>query len=46
MGVDFYQRVFAPAVREARAQGDSYESMRDRLRRWKPAQPANQRARG
>ena len=38
MGAEFYQRVFAPAVREARAKGDSYESMRDRLRRrWKPA---------
>jgi hypothetical protein len=29
--------VFAPAVREARAKGETYESMRDRLRRrWKP----------
>jgi hypothetical protein len=38
MGADFYRDVFAPAVREARADGDTYESIRDRLRRrWKPA---------
>jgi hypothetical protein len=37
MGQDFYAHVFAPAVREARAKGETYESMRDRLRRrWKP----------
>jgi len=41
MGAGFYQRVFAPAVREARAKGDGYESMRDRLRRrWKVAKTA------
>jgi len=39
MGAEFYQQVFAPAVNEARAKGDSYESMRDRFRcRWKPRQ--------
>ncbi|MBV9326828.1 MAG: hypothetical protein JO352_23985 [Chloroflexi bacterium] len=37
MGAEFYSQVFAPAVREARAKGETYESMRDRLRRrWKP----------
>ena len=37
MGPDFYREVFAPAVREARASGHTYESIRDRLRRkWKP----------
>ena len=43
--VEFYQRVFAQAVRDARAKGESYESMRDRLRRrWKPARTATERA--
>ena len=38
MGPDFYSQVFAPAVREARSSGHTYESIRDRLRRrWKPA---------
>jgi hypothetical protein len=44
MGSDFYKNVFAPAVREARAEGETYESMRDRLRRrWKPARSADDR---
>jgi hypothetical protein len=43
MGAQFYQRVFAPAVREARAKGETYEAMRDRLRRrWKPARSATE----
>jgi hypothetical protein len=38
MGRGFYDQVFAPAVREARASGQTYEAMRDRLRRrWRPA---------
>lgn len=38
MGRDFYDQVFAPAVREARASGQTYEAMRDRLRRrWRTA---------
>ena len=38
MGPEFYRDVFAPAVREARADGQAYEAIRDRLRRrWKPA---------
>jgi hypothetical protein len=38
MGREFYEQVFSPAVREARASGQTYEAMRDRLRkRWKPA---------
>jgi hypothetical protein len=38
MGADFYRDVFAPAVREAHSSGQTYESIRDRLRRrWKPA---------
>jgi hypothetical protein len=38
MGGDFYDQVFAPAVREARASGQTYEAMRDRLRRrWRSA---------
>jgi hypothetical protein len=37
MGPDFYSQVFAPAIREARSSGQTYESIRDRLRRrWKP----------
>jgi hypothetical protein len=47
MGAEFYRRVFAPAVHEARAQGESYESMRDRLRRrWKPARTTSKNAKG
>lgn len=33
MGEDFYREVFAPAIREARAQGQKYESIRDSLRK-------------
>jgi hypothetical protein len=42
MGREFYEQVFAPSVREARASGQTYEAMRDRLRRrWRPpAAPA------
>jgi hypothetical protein len=37
MGRDFYRQVFAPAIREARSSGQTYEAIRDRLRRrWKP----------
>ena len=37
MGEDFYERVFEPAIREARAEGKSYEAIRDAIRReWKP----------
>ena len=38
MGVTFYKRVFAPAIRRAIAAGHSYESIRDTLRaNWTPA---------
>jgi hypothetical protein len=38
MGPDFYRTVFAPAIREARRQGRSYEGIRDAIRKdWKPA---------
>jgi len=38
MGAEFYRDVFEPAVCAAREQGQSYEAIRDRLRRrWKPA---------
>jgi hypothetical protein len=38
MGPDFYRAVFAPAIREARSQGRSYEGIRDAIRKdWKPA---------
>ena len=38
MGVTFYQRVFAPAIRRAIAEGRRYEDIRDSLRaEWKPA---------
>jgi hypothetical protein len=37
MGKTFYYRVFAPAIRRARRDGQSYEAIRDRIRRgWKP----------
>ena len=36
MGEDFYAEVFVPAIRDARAEGKSYEQIRDTLRRgWK-----------
>ena len=38
MGAEFYRDIFKPAVRAARAQGQSHKAIRDRLRRrWKPA---------
>ncbi len=38
MGHTFYQKVFAPAIEEARKAGKSYESIRDQIRKdWKPA---------
>jgi hypothetical protein len=36
MGREFYHDVFAPAVREARNRGQTYEEIRDRIRRrWR-----------
>jgi hypothetical protein len=38
MGPDFYAQVFAPAIARAVSEGQSYETMRDTLRKdWKPA---------
>jgi hypothetical protein len=38
MGAKFYDDVFVPAIREARAKGESYEAIRDDIRKsWKPA---------
>jgi hypothetical protein len=38
MGEEFYTEVFAQAIQAARHKGQTYESMRDRLRRrWRPA---------
>ena len=37
MGEPFYERVFAPALREAFAAGERYERIRDAIRaQWKP----------
>ena len=37
MGEEFYRGVFSAAIRAAREQGKSYESIRDTIRReWKP----------
>ena len=37
MGVEFYERVFAPAIRAAVERGETYESFRDTIREgWKP----------
>src|SRR5437762_14186523 len=33
MGPEFYREVFAPAVRHAHEEGQTYESIRDRFRR-------------
>jgi hypothetical protein len=38
MGATFYDDVFVPAIREAREKGESYETIRDDIRKsWKPA---------
>jgi hypothetical protein len=38
MGLPFYRQVFAPAIEAARAEGKSYEDIRDAIRAdWKPA---------
>jgi hypothetical protein len=37
MGTNFYRRVFVPAIERARERGQSYEAIRDSIRReWKP----------
>ena len=37
MGEDFYAQVFAPAIEKAKADGKSYENIRDTVRKdWKP----------
>ena len=37
MGAEFYERVFAPAIRAAVERGETYESFRDTIREgWKP----------
>lgn len=37
MGASFYDAVFAPAIEQARAAGESYEDIRDSIRKeWKP----------
>jgi hypothetical protein len=37
MGLHFYNTVFAPAIEDALAEGKSYQSIRDTIRReWKP----------
>ena len=42
MGARFYAAVFVPAISEARAEGKSYETIRDTIRRgWKPARAAS-----
>jgi hypothetical protein len=36
MGVDFYDQVFSPAIKQAKDEGKSYESIRDVIRKeWK-----------
>jgi hypothetical protein len=41
MGARFYDAVFVPAITEARAEGKSYETIRDTIRRsWTPARAA------
>ncbi|HEU5315712.1 MAG TPA: hypothetical protein VFX49_06345 [Chloroflexota bacterium] len=45
MGEEFYERVFAPAIRQAREAGKSYEAIRDSIRReWRP-EPVKLKAR-
>ena len=41
MGARFYEEVFAPAIAAARAEGKTYETIRDTIRRdWKPTRAA------
>ena len=41
MGEQFYHDVFVPAIAEARARGERYEAIRDRIRAgWKVRKPA------
>ena len=41
MGARFYDEVFVPAITAARAEGKSYETIRDTIRRgWKPSRAA------
>lgn len=38
MGKAFYRKFFAPAIKQARSEGESYEDIRDAIRKeWKPA---------
>lgn len=38
MGAEFYEDIFVPAILKARANCESYESIRDDIRKqWKPA---------
>lgn len=42
MGAEFYDRVFVPAIEQARAAGESYEDVRDSIRKeWKPDRSAS-----
>jgi hypothetical protein len=42
MGARFYDTVFVPAITAARAEGKSYETIRDTIRRaWKPSRSAS-----
>lgn len=44
MGATFYEGVFAPAISEARDRGESYEDIRDTIRKgWKPATSISKR---
>jgi hypothetical protein len=41
MGARFYDEIFVPAITQARAEGQSYETIRDTIRRgWKPSRTA------
>lgn len=45
MGAGFYREVFVPAITEARAQGKTYEEVRDTIRKeWKPARARSRAA--
>lgn len=42
MGAAFYETVFVPAIEQARAAGESYEEIRDSIRKtWKPTRKRN-----
>ena len=44
MGTQFYSKVFAPAIEDAKDKGEKYEDIRDSIRKdWKPAKATSKK---